>query len=62
MNLLAPILLTRTALPALREGDAAIVNVLSGFGLVGMPFYSVYAVTKAACRNARRTKGDTECR
>ena len=48
VNLLAPLLLTRTALPALREGgDAAIVNVSSGFGLVGMPFYSVYAATKA---------------
>ena len=48
LNLLAPILLTRTALPALREsGDAAVVNVSSGFGLVGMPFYSPYAATKA---------------
>ena len=48
VNLLAPILLTRAALPALREsGDAAVVNVSSGFGLVGMPFYSVYAATKA---------------
>ena len=48
VNLLAPVLLTRTALPALREsGDAAIVNVSSGFGLVGMPFYSTYAATKA---------------
>ena len=48
VNLLAPILLTREALPALREsGDSAVVNVSSGFGLVGMPFYSVYAATKA---------------
>jgi uncharacterized oxidoreductase len=48
VNLLAPILLSRTALPALREsGGATIVNVSSGFGLVGMPFYSVYAATKA---------------
>lgn len=48
VNLLAPVLLTRAALPALREsGDAAIVNVSSGFGLVGMPFYSTYAATKA---------------
>ncbi|CAN5662080.1 N/A [soil metagenome] len=47
-NLAAPILLTRTALPALRDsGDAAIVNVSSGFGLVGMPFYATYAATKA---------------
>jgi len=48
VNLTAPILLTRTALPALRDsGDAAIVNVSSRFGLVGMPFYSAYAATKA---------------
>ncbi len=48
VNLTAPILLTRTALSTLREsGDAAIVNVSSGFGLVGMPFYSPYAATKA---------------
>lgn len=47
-NLTAPILLTRTALPALRDGgEAAIVNVSSRFGLVGMPFYSTYAATKA---------------
>lgn len=48
VNLTAPILLTQAAIPALREsGDAAVVNVSSGFGLVGMPFYSVYAATKA---------------
>lgn len=48
VNLLAPVLLTRTAIPALRESsNAAIVNVSSGFGLVGMPFYSIYGATKA---------------
>ncbi len=47
-NLTAPILLTRTALPALRDGgEASIVNISSRFGLVGMPFYSTYAATKA---------------
>lgn len=47
-SLAAPILLTGTALPALRtSGDAAIVNVSSGFGLVGMPFYATYAATEA---------------
>ena len=47
-NLVAPILLTRVALPALRQsGDAAVVNMSSGLGLVGMPFYSVYGATKA---------------
>lgn len=48
VNLLAPILLTRSALPALRHSrDAAIVNVSSGIALVGMPFYATYAATKA---------------
>ena len=48
INLIAPILLTQAALPALRKsGDAVVVNVSSGFGLVGMPFYAVYAATKA---------------
>lgn len=47
VNLLAPILLIRTALPALRQsGDAAIVNVSSSIGLVGMPFYTPYAAAK----------------
>ncbi|OYX73553.1 MAG: oxidoreductase [Rhizobiales bacterium 32-66-11] len=48
LNLLAPILLSRAALPLLRaSGDAAIVNVSSGFGLVGGPFYGTYAAAKA---------------
>lgn len=48
VNLTGPILLTRAALPALRRGtDAAIVNVSSAIGLVGMPFYATYAATKA---------------
>lgn len=48
LNLTTPILLTRLALPALRaHGQGAVVNVSSGFGLVGGPFYQVYAATKA---------------
>lgn len=48
VNLLAPILLTREALPLLRaSGDAMIVNVSSGIALVGGPFYATYAATKA---------------
>jgi uncharacterized oxidoreductase len=47
-NLVGPILLTRDLLPVLRtSGDALIVNVSSSMGLVGMPFYSVYAGVKA---------------
>lgn len=47
VNLLAPILLTRAALPALRQSPAAaVVDVSSSIGLVGLPFYSIYAATK----------------
>lgn len=48
VDLVAPILLTRAALPALREsGNATIVNVASGIALVGAPFYATYAAVKA---------------
>src|SRR3984885_4827854 len=48
VNLTAPILLTRAALPALeRSGDAVIVNISSGIGLIGVPFYTPYAAAKA---------------
>jgi short-subunit dehydrogenase len=48
INLVAPIQLTRAALPALRKSrSAAIVNLSSIFGLVGMPFYATYGATKA---------------
>lgn len=48
VNLTAPILLTRAALPALRaSGGGLVVNVSSGIGLVGLPFYATYAATKA---------------
>lgn len=48
LNLTAPILLTRAALDALKAGgDGLVVNVSSTIALVGMPFYSVYAATKA---------------
>lgn len=48
VDLLAPILLTRAALPLLRaSGEAMIVNVASAIALVGVPFYAVYAGAKA---------------
>ncbi|WP_111747175.1 SDR family NAD(P)-dependent oxidoreductase [Salinisphaera orenii] len=48
INLVAPILLTRAALPALRKSkQAAIVNTSSIFGLLGMPFYATYGATKS---------------
>jgi uncharacterized oxidoreductase len=48
VDLVAPILLTRASLPALRAGgDAMVVNVTSGAALVGAPFYTTYAAVKA---------------
>jgi short-subunit dehydrogenase len=48
VDLVAPILLTRAALPALRASDdAVVVNVTSGIALMGPPFYTTYAAVKA---------------
>jgi short-subunit dehydrogenase len=48
VDLLAPILLTRAALPQLRaNGDGLVVNITSGIALIGMPFYATYAGVKA---------------
>ena len=48
VDLVAPIMLTRSALPHLRvSGDALIVNVTSGIALIGTPFYTIYAAVKA---------------
>ena len=48
IDLLGPILLTRAAMPFLRQsGDAMVVNIASGIALVGAPFYSTYAAVKA---------------
>ena len=47
VDLVAPILLTRAALPALRaSGDSLVVNVTSGIALVAAPFYATYAAVK----------------
>lgn len=48
VDLIAPILLTREALPHLRKsGDSLVVNVTSAAALTGIPFYGTYAATKA---------------
>lgn len=49
INVTGLILLTKKALPLLKRSmEGAIVNVSSGYGYIAMPFYSVYAATKAA--------------
>jgi short-subunit dehydrogenase len=49
VNLTGLILLTKKMLPLLKESkQGAIINVSSGYGYIAMPFYSVYAATKAA--------------
>jgi uncharacterized oxidoreductase len=54
VDLVAPIMLTRAALPALRaSGDAMVVNVASGIALIGAPFYATYAATKAGLARFR---------
>jgi uncharacterized oxidoreductase len=47
VDLVAPIMLTRSALPELRAGkDSVVVNITSGIALVAAPFYSTYAGVK----------------
>jgi short-subunit dehydrogenase len=47
VNLFAPILLTRAALPEIKQSnEGVVVNISSGVALVGVPFYSVYAAAK----------------
>ena len=49
INLTGLILLTKKALPLLQKSrEGAIMNISSGYGYIAMPFYSVYAATKAA--------------
>lgn len=51
LNLVAPVLLTKAALPHLRAaaggGSAGVLAISSGIALVGLPFYATYAATKA---------------
>ncbi|PRY10086.1 short-subunit dehydrogenase [Pontibacter ummariensis] len=49
INVTGLILLTKKSLDLLKKSkEGAIVNVSSGYGYIAMPFYSVYAATKAA--------------
>lgn len=49
INVTGLILLTKKSLPLLTKSKGgAIMNISSGYGYIAMPFYSVYAATKAA--------------
>ncbi|WP_437373071.1 SDR family NAD(P)-dependent oxidoreductase [Maribacter litoralis] len=49
INVTGLILLTKYMLPLLKESkEAMLINVSSGLGLIGLPFYAAYAATKAA--------------
>jgi NAD(P)-dependent dehydrogenase (short-subunit alcohol dehydrogenase family) len=50
VNLLAPAVLTRVALPALRAARGTVVLVNSGAGLVAHPQWSAYAASKFGLR------------
>ncbi|MEH6514833.1 MAG: SDR family oxidoreductase [Maribacter arcticus] len=51
INFTAVLLLTKYCIPLLKSAEeGAILNISSGLGLIGMPFYSVYGSTKAAIR------------
>lgn len=51
VNLIGPALLTKHCLPLLKKSEQPqIINLSSGLGLIAMPFYSVYASTKAGIR------------
>jgi short-subunit dehydrogenase len=51
VNFTAVVLLTKYCIPLLKSsGEGAILNISSGLGLLGMPFYAVYGSTKAAIR------------
>lgn len=51
INFTAVMLMTKYCIPLLKfSEDAYILNISSGLGLIGMPFYAVYGSTKAAVR------------
>ncbi|MDV9192021.1 SDR family oxidoreductase [Streptomyces sp. SR27] len=53
-NLVAPILLTQAAVPALRESRGVVVNVTTTIGQRGWPANSVYPATKSALETLTR--------
>ncbi|MGW9438314.1 SDR family NAD(P)-dependent oxidoreductase [Streptomyces sp. NPDC055607] len=53
-NLVAPLLLTRAAVPALRESRGVVVNVSTTVGQRGWPANSLYPATKSALETLTR--------
>ncbi|MFE2557392.1 SDR family NAD(P)-dependent oxidoreductase [Streptomyces sp. NPDC059352] len=53
-NLVAPVLLTQAAVPALRESRGVVVNVSTAVGQRGWPANSVYPATKSALETLTR--------
>lgn len=52
INVTGLILMTKHLLPLIKKSEeAAIMNISSGFGYIAMPYYSVYAATKAAVKH-----------
>ena len=55
VDLVAPILFIREALPILRKsGDAVVVNVTSAAAMTGVPFYGTYAAAKAGLQGSAK--------
>ncbi|MEU3478591.1 SDR family NAD(P)-dependent oxidoreductase [Streptomyces sp. NPDC033754] len=53
-NLVAPVLLTQAAVPALKESRGVVVNVSTAIGQRGWPANSVYPATKGALETLTR--------
>lgn len=52
VNLTGLIYITKHFLPLLKKSDEAVImNISSGLGYIAMPFYSVYAATKAGVKH-----------
>lgn len=52
VNITGLILMTKHLLPLIKKSDeGAIMNVSSGLGYIGLPFYSVYAATKSGVKH-----------
>lgn len=62
LNLVAPSLLIRAALPALREAQGRIVNVGTGAAVQPLPGFSAYCATKAGLAHLTRVVAAEEPR